>query len=274
MSLKAHVRKNETVYGLFCSIPAALSVELIAAAGYDFVVIDLEHTLIGQEQLAAMLLAARASGIAALVRVAAPHQALQALDAGAEGIVFPRIRSVEAAHEAVRLCHFAPRRDAQVPWAQDAQERPPRGERGLNATWHSRYGSDDLPAAMDAAREHTLVIAMIEDSEGLAHADAIAAVDGVDVLLEGAADLSQSLGLPWQTRHPDVRAAVARIRDATRRHGKTFCALPRAPEDFEPWYRDQVRMFILGDDRGIARRAMVAHLARHQAYLGNGMERI
>lgn len=248
MSLKARVQKNNPVYGLFCSIPAALTVELIAAAGYDFVVIDLEHTLIGPEQLASLLLAARASGIAALVRVAAPYQALQALDAGAEGIVFPRIRSVEAAHEAVRLCHFAP-----------------LGERGLNTTWHSRYGRDDLLAAIDAAREHTLVIAMIEDSEGLAQASAIAAVDGVDVLLEGAADLSQSLGFPWQTRHPDVRAAVSRIYEAARHHGKTFCALPRAPEDFQVSYQNRVRMFILGDDRGIARRAMATHLAQHQA---------
>lgn len=247
MSLKARMQVGDAVYGLFCSLPAALSVELIAAAGYDFAVIDLEHTLIGNERLAAMLLAARAGGIAALVRVAAPYQALQALDAGAEGIVFPRVRSVEAAREAVRLCHFAP-----------------RGERGLNATCHSRYGRDDLPAAMDAARQHTLVVVMIEDADGLAHADAIAQVDGVDVLLEGAADLSQSLGLPWQTRHPDVCAAVTRIREAARRHGKAFCALPRAPEDFGPWYRDQARMFILGDDRGIARRAMAAHLARHQ----------
>lgn len=265
MSLKARMQAGDTVYGLFCSLPAALSVELIAAAGYDFAVIDLEHTLIGNEQLAAMLLAARACGIAALVRVAAPHQALQALDAGAQGIVFPRVRSVEAACEAVRLCHFAPRRDAQVLREAGCRKQPPRGERGLNATCHSRYGRDDLPAAMDAAREHTLVIVMIEDADGLAHADDIAQVDGVDVLLEGAADLSQSLGVPWQTRHPDVRAAVSRIREAARCHGKAFCALPRAPEDFEPWYRDQVRMFILGDDRGIARRAMAAHLVRHQA---------
>lgn len=233
--------------GCSARLPPRLTVELIAAAGYDFVVIDLEHTLIGTEQLAAMLLAARASGIAALVRIAAPHQALQALDAGAEGIVFPRIRSAQAAHNAVRLCHFTP-----------------RGERGLNATWHSRYGRDDLAPPLDAARDITLVVTMIEDMEGLDQAHAIAAVDGVDVLLEGAADLSQSLGLPWQTRHPDVCAAVSRIRAAARHHGKTFCALPRAPEDFQASYQDQVRMFILGDDRGIARRAMTTHLTQHR----------
>lgn len=247
MHLKARLHLDDALYGLFCSTPAALSIELIAAAGYDFVVIDLEHTLIGPEQLAGMLLAARAGGIAALVRVAAPHQALQALDAGAEGIVFPRIRSAQAARDAVRLCHFAP-----------------HGERGLNATWRSGYGRDDLLSAMGAARERTLVVAMIEDLEGVEQADAIAAVDGVDVLLEGAADLSQSLGLPWQTRHPDVCAAVSRMRAAALRHGKTFCALPRTPEDFQVWHGDGVRMFILGDDRGIARRAMAAHLTRHQ----------
>lgn len=247
MRLKARLHLNDALYGLFCSTPAALSIELIAAAGYDFVVIDLEHTLIGAEQLAGMLLAARAAGIAALVRVAAPHQALQALDAGAEGIVFPRIRSAQAAREAVRFCHFAP-----------------HGERGLNATWRSGYGRDDLVSAMETAREHTLVVAMIEDLEGVEQADAIAAVDGVDVLLEGAADLSQSLGLPWQTRHPDVCAAVSRIRAAALHHGKTFCALPRAPEDFQVWHGNGVRMFILGDDRGIARRAMAAHLTQHQ----------
>jgi 2-keto-3-deoxy-L-rhamnonate aldolase RhmA len=249
MHLKARLQQTaapSALYGLFCSTPAALSVELIAAAGYDFVVIDLEHTLIGPDQLAGMLLAARAAGIAALVRVATPHQAVQALDAGAEGIVFPRIGSEQAARDAVRFCHFAP-----------------HGERGLNATLHSRHGRDDLVSAMETARQCTLVVAMIEDLEGIEQADAIAAVDGVDVLLEGAADLSQWLGRPWQTRHPEVRAAVSRVRAAALRHGKTFCALPRAPEDCEALQRDQVRMFILGDDRGISRRAMAAHLARH-----------
>lgn len=247
MYLKRRLEKNDTVYGLFCSTPAALSVELIAAAGYDFVVIDLEHTLISAGQLAAMLLAARASGITSLVRVAADYQALQALDAGAEGIVFPRIRSMQAAQDAVCLCHFAP-----------------LGERGLNTTWHSRYGRDDLVASMDAIRERTLVVVMIEDRAGLDNVEEIAAMEGVDVLLEGAADLSQSFGLPWQTRHPDVCAAVSRIRAAARHHNKTFCALPRVSEDLESWYRDEVRMFILGEDRGITRRAMAAHLGQYR----------
>lgn len=248
MCLKARLKAGESVYGLFCSTPAALSVEIIASAGYDFVVIDLEHTLISAEQLSAMLLAARSSGIAALVRVAASFQILQVLDAGAEGIVFPRVRTEQAARHAVRLCHFSP-----------------AGDRGLNATWHSRYGRDDLTDAMNIARECTLVVAMIEDTEGLSQIEAIAATEGIDILLEGAADLSQSLGLPWQTRHPDVRAAISDIQAAACRHRKVFCALSRALEDFERLYQGGVRMFILGDDRGITRRAMASHLNQHQS---------
>lgn len=248
-SLKARLSDPCTgpVHGLFCSTPAALTVELIAAAGYDFVVIDLEHTLIDGAQLNAMLLAARASGIAALARVGAQHQVAPALDAGAEGIVFPRIGGVTQARQAARLCHYA-------------QHPQLSGERGLNATWHSAFGRDDLAAATAAAGAATLVVAMIEDRTALDALDDIAAVPGIDVLLEGAADLSQSLGVPWQTRHPLVEDAVARIAAAARRHGKHFCALPRTPEDAAQWRRQATRMLVLGDDRGIARRAMAAQL--------------
>ena len=197
MALKQRLGQSAPLFGLFCSTPAALTVELIAAAGYDFTIIDLEHTLIGPDQLAAMLTAARACGVSALVRVAAPYQTMQALDNGAEGVVFPRIRSAQQAQEVVRACHYAP-----------------RGERGLNSTWHSAYGREDLAASMDIMTRETLVVAMVEDTEGLAQAEAIAGVDGIDVLMEGAADLSQSLGLPWQTRHPRVRAAVGVIQRA------------------------------------------------------------
>ncbi|MDO3521685.1 HpcH/HpaI aldolase family protein [Ralstonia pseudosolanacearum] len=244
-SLKARLRQAEgrPLVGLFCSTPAPLMVELIAAAGYDFVVIDLEHTLLDGAALTAMLLAARAGGMAALVRVAAPLQIVQVLDAGAQGVVIPRVRSVEEAREAVAAAHHAP-----------------LGRRGLNATCASRFGRDDLARTVARAAADTLVVAMIEDRAGLDALDAIAAVDGVDVLLGGAADLSQDLGMPWQTGHADVRAAIARVAAAARRHGKVFCALPRHPDDIADMHRTGVRLAIAGDDRGIARRAMAAQL--------------
>ncbi|HWU97131.1 MAG TPA: aldolase/citrate lyase family protein [Oxalicibacterium sp.] len=245
--MKERISRGDYLYGLFCSTPAALTVELIAAAGYDFLVIDLEHALIGPEQLSFMLMASRASGIPALVRVAAPYQAQQALDNGAEGIVFPRIQSRRQAIEAVRSCHFAP-----------------LGSRGLNSTFHSGYGRDDLSVAVRDMSRDTLVIAMIEDLIGVENADEIAATVGVDILLEGAADLSQDLGVVWQTRHPLVQSGMAKVRQTTLKNGKIFCALPRAPEDFEAATSEGIRLFIVGDDRGIARRAMNAHLTQYR----------
>jgi len=254
-SLKERIVDSDglPLVGLFCSTPAPLIVELIAAAGFDFVVIDLEHTLIDGSTLNSMLLAARASGIAPLVRVAASHQIVQVLDAGAQGVVIPRVRSAHDARLAVHAARHAP-----------------LGHRGLNSTPASGFGRDDLEQAVLRAAADTLVVAMIEDREGLDSLDAIASVEGVDALLGGAADLSQDFGLPWQTGHADVRAALARIEAVARLHGKAFCALPRNADEIAAIHRSGVRLLIAGDDRGIARRAMAAQLhACLQDFHGN-----
>ena len=115
-----------------------------------------------------------------------------------EGVIYARVGSVQAARNAVACLSFRTARGA-------------RPERDLR---HTRYGRDDLAEFTNGAREHTLVVVMIENREGLDNVEEIAAVEGVDVLLEGAADLSRSSGLSWQTRHPDIRAAVSRIRAA------------------------------------------------------------
>lgn len=246
-SLKQKLQQGCELYGVFCSTPAPLLIELLACAGFDFVVIDLEHTLISAEQLDAMLIAAKASGIDALVRVPADagHWVVKALDAGAKGIVFPRVQSPAQAQSLARLCRYAP-----------------EGARGLNVHRHMNYGSADLDlaGALKELNQHVLVVAMIEDDAGLSCADDIAATDGVDVLLEGAADLSQSLGLPWQTRHPRVKEGVQRIASAAAKHQKIFCALPRVTADHRDWQRQGVSMFVVGDDRGLIRRGFAAHL--------------
>jgi staphyloferrin B biosynthesis citrate synthase len=247
VSLRTRLASEEETYGLFCSVSAPTMVELIATAGYQFVIIDLEHTLITGCQLEAMLLAARASNIAAMVRVAALHQVVQVLDAGAAGVVFPRIRSAEQAREAVRLCRY---------W--------PDGERGLNAPRDSNFGRDSLTDFIKEANRRVMVWLMIEDVEAVRCVAEIAAVPGVDVLLEGAADLSQSLGVPWQTRHDRVREGLDAICDAAQRNGLHFCALPRAHQDHTAWRQQGVRLFVVGDDRGLTWRAMAAHLAQYQ----------
>ena len=243
--LRERLDRHEHLYGLFCSTPSTLVLELIANAGYDFVILDLEHTLTSAEQMDLLILTAKASGIHPLVRVPpnSPEWVVKVLDAGAEGVVFPRVRTAAQAETLSRLCRYSP-----------------EGDRGLNAHRHVRFGTEPLVPAMQRINSEVLVIVMIEDKEGVANAPSIANVAGIDVLLEGAADLSQSLELPWQTRHPIVKQHIDQIFIAAKQAGKHFCALPREVEDQQQWLEAGITMQIIGDDRGIIRRGFTSHL--------------
>lgn len=247
----AHALRQRTpLFGIFCCMPLPQVIELVAGAGFDFVVIDNEHTLINPETLENMLRAADASGIPALVRVpgSAAAEIARALDNGAQGVVIPRVRTREQAAEAVRLSRYAP-----------------DGDRGLASGRAAAYGNTDLPALVARANQEILVVPMIEDREGVAAIDEIASVPGVDLIIEGAADLSQSLGVPWQPRHPSVRAALEQAQAAALERNVPYCAALRTPEDFDAWWQRGVRCFTLGDDRALFQRTLRGDLERARA---------
>jgi 2-keto-3-deoxy-L-rhamnonate aldolase RhmA len=243
--LKEKIRKQELLHGLFCFTPSTLLVEFIAHAGFDFVIIDTEHSLISAEYLDHMIVAARSSNINVLVRIPLERGYLVApvLDAGAEGIVFPRVRNANEAARAAALCRYAP-----------------EGERGLSVHRHVGYRTSDLAGENQQINKEILVAIMIEDKAGLDACNAIAQVPGVDILLEGAADLSAALEVPWQTRHPVVREAIEQIAGAATAANITFCAIPRAQEDYAQWLRKEVSLFVLGTDRGVIRKGLGEHL--------------
>lgn len=241
LRLKSRLDAGQAAGGLFMSIPAPEIVEIAAAAQFDYVLIDLEHTLIDGAALEHMLAAADRAGVSALVRVpdAGSERILQCLDAGAAGIVIPRVSTPAQADQGVRRARHAP-----------------RGCRGLNAGRLGRYGARDLasmPARLDG---ETLVIAMIEDPAGLEAASGIAGLDGIDGLLFGAADYSQAIGLPWQTSAPAVTAAGSVVARACRAAGIHAFAIPRADADVPRLLAEGVRGFIAANDRGLLRRAL------------------
>ena len=242
---KKRMENGESLYGIFCSIASPIHVEQLGLAGYDFIIIDLEHTLFSSSQVESMILAARAMQLDVLVRVplTANHLILPLLDAGVTGIVLPRIENAQQAQEAVNYCHYMP-----------------IGQRGLNSTRLNRYGMQSLTDFVQHAHKETVVVAMIESLAGVANIDEILAIDGIDIILEGAADLSQSMGVPWETRHPQVQAKIQEIYSKTQQQGKYFCAIPRQPEDIALWKHQSVKLFVLGDDRSITRRAHQLHI--------------
>ncbi|EPM79732.1 HpcH/HpaI aldolase, partial [Pseudomonas syringae pv. actinidiae ICMP 18886] len=100
----------------------------------------------------------------------------------------------------------------------------------------------------------------IESAEGVRRAAEIAAVAGLDMILEGAADLSQSLGMPWQIDKPEVQQALSDTWQAAHAAGVAYCTIPRQPGDAARWQARGVNAFVLGDERGIAFRALQARL--------------
>lgn len=168
--------------GTWVKIPAMEIMELVALAGFDFAVIDLEHSPIGLESAYQLIGTALYTGVAPIIRVPGLDTGLvqRVLDAGAEGIMVPHVDTAEQARAAVAAVRF-----------------PPLGARGVGST--SRAGGWGARSRADYLRygqQEVVLIAQIESAVGVRNAAAIAAVEGIDALLVGAADLSVSEGRP------------------------------------------------------------------------------
>lgn len=186
--------------GTWVKLPAMESIELIALAGFDFIVIDLEHSAISMETAYRHIGTALFAGVAPIVRIPALDAGVvqRLLDAGAEGIMVPHIDTVEQAESAVAAVRF-----------------PPLGTRGVGST--SRAGAWGAMPRADYVRygqEQVVLIAQIESGAAARAAGAIAAVDGIDCLLIGAADLSTVEGGSESSPHV-VELIEGAIRDAT-----------------------------------------------------------
>ncbi len=181
-------------------------VRIAHSTGHDAVLVDLEHSAMPLDTAAQLCATAGDLGMTAFVRV--PEREYGAigrlLDGGAHGIIAPRIETADQARDVARACRFAPRGQRSQLSMTPVLGMRPTPARVLN------------PALDDA----TVVQILVETSEGIAHADEIAAVDGVDMLAVGANDLTAELGIPGEYDHPLVREAVTTVADACRRHGK------------------------------------------------------
>jgi 2-keto-3-deoxy-L-rhamnonate aldolase RhmA len=190
-------------------IRVARSVEIARAArkaGFDWLFLDLEHGAMSIETAAALAIAGLDAGIAPLVRVPKGEFSLatRLLDNGALGVVAPHVETAEEAQAAVAALRY-----------------PPLGHRAVYGSQpHFDFGK--IPAAdlMSALNAATLVVVMVETARGIANADAIAAVEGIDVLLVGTNDLCVDLGLPGELGHERIIAGYAAVIAACRRHGK------------------------------------------------------
>lgn len=165
--------------GTWVKLPAVESVELMALAGFDFVVIDLEHAPLDLETVSGFIAVALRSGLSPIVRVPGIDGGLfqRLLDAGAEGIMVPHVDSVDEAERVARLARF-----------------PPRGTRGVGATGRAgQWGALPRAEYLRFGQEEVVLIAQLESADAVDAAGDIARVDGIDAVLVGMADLSLSV---------------------------------------------------------------------------------
>ena len=206
--LRTRVVAGEVTLGTFIGMGSPVVAEVCAATGFDWLLLDLEHGTGGEEQVRSIVPVAAAYGVPTIVRVESDARIRvgRVLDAGAAGVMFPRLDSAEQVRAAVRRLRY-----------------PPLGDRGV-ATYNRacRFGLD--PGALDRADDEVLGIIQIESVRAVAAAEEIAAVDGVDVLFVGPRDLSHDLGVPGQVTAPIFLDALEKVRLAAAKHDKA-CGL-------------------------------------------------
>jgi 2-keto-3-deoxy-L-rhamnonate aldolase RhmA len=230
-------RGRAPLLGTFIKTPTSHASEILGDVGLDFVVIDQEHAPIDRGALDQILLGCRASGIAGLVRVAAPtaSEILSVLDCGATGVLVPHVSSVAKAREIA------------------AASRYRGGLRGFsNSPRAGRYGAvgmHDHIAAQDAG---IAVLAMIEDAEAVDVIDDILAVPGLDGIFIGRGDLTVSLQAGSMKDQP-VRDAVARIVAAANMAGKPICVMVASVEEAQEFAAEGASAFIVSSDQGLMR---------------------
>ena len=238
---------GESMLGTFIKTPGVQAIEVLGDVGLDFVVIDAEHGPWDRSAIDLAVLAGKASGIDALVRVEGAGAILTALDCGATGVMVPHVYSAKIAQEVVDACRYR------------------GGRRGFsNSTRAGGYGRLGLTAHMDAGDSRTTLIAMLEDPEALDHIDAIVAVDGIDAFFLGRGDLTVALGESSTDAAP-VRAAIARFVSAVTAAKKPLCAFVNSSSEIAALRALGVSTFILSSEQGLLRLAANAELTKFRA---------
>lgn len=209
----------------------------MAAAGAEYIIFDMEHSGAGIDTMKVQFAAARGAGIVPLVRVPgiAYHLIAPLLDAGAFGIMAPMLETVEHAQTLADACRYRP-----------------LGKRGLAfRVAHDDYATTDVPAAIAAANERTLTIALVESEAGIANIEGIMAVPGIDVGWLGHYDLTDSMGIPGRFDDPRFTAAAKRLAKACAANGKAAGVLDNNMDFVRSLMRLGYRAIGIGTDVGL-----------------------
>jgi 2-dehydro-3-deoxyglucarate aldolase len=203
-ALKEKLKNNQLTLGSWLTIPHQSVVEILGTAGFEWLTIDIEHAAIGIEGVINMIGHIQGNGMQALVRVSKNEEVIikRVLDAGADGIIVPTVRNKEEATQAVNFAKY-----------------PPAGTRGVGLNRAQKYGTA-FDSYKQWVKDEIVIIAQIEHIESVNNLEAILSVPGIDGIIIGPYDLSASMGYPGEYDREDVKAALARIDEITKKMNK------------------------------------------------------
>lgn len=232
--------------GIWVCSASPVMAEICAGAGMDWLLIDMEHSPNGLTSVLSQLQAVAAYPVTPVVRVPSgdPVVLKQVLDLGAQNVLVPMVDTAEQAAEAVRAVHY-----------------PPRGRRGVGSALARSARWNRVEDYLTQADTRVSLVVQVETAEAVENAAAIAAVDGVDGILVGPADLAAAMGLLGQQSHPDVVAAVRRTFEAAHSVGTPVGVNAFDPDQAQAYVEAGADFIIVGADVTIVARGTEA-LAR------------
>ncbi|WP_174804317.1 HpcH/HpaI aldolase family protein [Martelella limonii] len=243
---------HEHMLGTFIKTPTTHATEMLGSIGFDFVVFDQEHAPLTASHLDMMILAARASNIAGIVRVpsARPDAILTVLDCGASGVLVPHVADVATAEAVVAACRYA------------------SGKRGFaNTTRAGAFGSVSFEDHKRQQDDEIAVVAMIEDIDALDHIDRIVQVEGLDAIFIGRGDLTAAIGASSMSSDETMNI-VDPIMQAARKVGLPIIMLCADRQDAENMAGRGASCFLTQSDHGFLRTAAIAALKEFSPPIG------
>jgi 2-dehydro-3-deoxyglucarate aldolase/4-hydroxy-2-oxoheptanedioate aldolase len=230
-TLRTRLKRGDLLTGTLVSLPAPEVAEILAEAGFDWLFIDMEHSQLDTPAAQAILQAVDYR-IDCVLRVPLNDEIWikKALDSGASGVMVPQVNNAEDARRAVRFCKY-----------------PPQGSRSVGLSRAQGYGAR-LAEYLAEANRQTAVIVQVEHIQAVANVEAILAVEGVDVVLVGPYDLSASMDHIGQVEHPEVQAAIQRVRHTCQAQGMPLGIFAATAELAKSYIQEGYRMVAVSGD--------------------------
>jgi 2-keto-3-deoxy-L-rhamnonate aldolase RhmA len=237
-NIKTRIYNGETLIGCWLNLASSLTSEIVGMSGFDWVLIDIEHGSGSEGHVLQQLQALEHTPAATFVRVESYQRQRfhRVLDFGAEGIMCPRINTLEEARQAAKAIRY-----------------PPDGIRGVARMVRATSFGPDFNDYYANQKKNLVCIVQIETEEILNSLDSVAAIDEIDVLFIGPMDLSIALGVFGQPDHPRFINALKATTDAALKEGKAAGILLQKPEEFQRYYELGFRFIACGSDSSFVR---------------------